>query len=117
MFADAPIRCTDPSTWPWMVYLWLALILAGWMVPDSSDAEREVGRVASTGWVLFGQNDPTKILALAGRPIFMPTHERERVGQVPEVVFVEGLVREEKRWPFYYGGADKHMGVASAPKL
>jgi predicted GH43/DUF377 family glycosyl hydrolase len=40
---------------------------------------------------------------------------REKVGQVPNVVFVEGLVREDNRWLFYYEGADKYIGVAEAP--
>lgn len=69
----------------------------------------------STGWVLFDKNDPTKVLARADHPIFSPLREWEKVGQVPNVVFVEGLVREKNRWLFYYGGADKHVGVASAP--
>lgn len=33
MFAHTPVRWTDPATWPWMVYVWLAFILAGWLVP------------------------------------------------------------------------------------
>ena len=41
----------------------------------------------------------------------------EKVGQTPNVVFVEGLVREDKRWLFYYDGADKNAGVATAPIL
>ena len=69
----------------------------------------------STGWVLFDKNDPTKVLARADSPIFSPREEWEKVGQVPNVVFVEGLVREKDRWLFYYGGADKYVGVASAP--
>jgi predicted GH43/DUF377 family glycosyl hydrolase len=40
--------------------------------------------------------------------------EWEKKGQVPNVVFVEGLVRDGNRWLFYYGGADKYVGVASA---
>jgi predicted GH43/DUF377 family glycosyl hydrolase len=72
-------------------------------------------QVYSTGWVLFDKNDPTKVLARADHPEFSPADEWEKVGQVPNVVFVEGLVREKNRWLFYYGGADKHVGVASAP--
>lgn len=71
--------------------------------------------VYSTGWVLFDKKDPTKVLARAEEPIFSPGLEWEKVGQVPNVAFVEGLVREGKRWLFYYGGADKHVGVATAP--
>jgi predicted GH43/DUF377 family glycosyl hydrolase len=70
--------------------------------------------VYRTGWVLFDKNDPTKVLARAEQPIFEPVHEWEKVGQVPNVVFVEGLVRDDHRWLFYYGGADKYVGVASA---
>ena len=71
--------------------------------------------VYSTGWVLFDKNDPTKVLARADHAVFSPQHEWEKVGQVPNVVFVEGLVRDGNRWLFYYGGADKYIGVASAP--
>ena len=71
--------------------------------------------VCSTGWVLFDKKDPTKVIARAEKPIFSPGPEWEKVGQVPNVVFVEGLVREGRRWLFYYGGADKNVGVAVAP--
>jgi beta-1,2-mannosidase len=71
--------------------------------------------VYSTGWALFDKKDPAKVLARAQEPVFMPGPEWEKVGQVPNVVFVEGLVHDAKRWLFYYGGADKHVGVATAP--
>lgn len=70
--------------------------------------------VYSTGWVMFDRSDPTKVLARAAAPIFSPERKWEKVGQVPNVVFVEGLVHEGNRWLFYYGGADKNVGVAEA---
>ncbi len=73
--------------------------------------------VYSTGWVLFDKKDPTKVLARADKPVFAPEKEWEKVGQVPNVVFVEGMVRDGNRWLFYYGGADKYVGVATAPVL
>jgi predicted GH43/DUF377 family glycosyl hydrolase len=73
--------------------------------------------VYSPGWVLFDKNDPSKVLARAQQPVFAPDEEWERVGQVPNVVFVEGLVRDRHRWLFYYGGADKYIGVAVAPEI
>jgi beta-1,2-mannosidase len=73
--------------------------------------------VYSTGWVLFDKKDPTKVLARADTPLFAPEKEWEKVGQVPNVVFVEGMVRDGNRWLFYYGGADKTVGVATAPAL
>lgn len=70
--------------------------------------------VYRTGWALFDGNDPTRVLARSDTPIFEPQRAWELVGQVPNVVFVEGLVREGGRWLFYYGGADKMIGVAEA---
>jgi predicted GH43/DUF377 family glycosyl hydrolase len=70
-------------------------------------------QVYRTGWALFDKNDPSKLLARADAPVFEPTLEWEKVGQVPNVVFVEGLVPETDRWLYYYGGADKYIGVAS----
>jgi predicted GH43/DUF377 family glycosyl hydrolase len=71
--------------------------------------------VYSTGWVLFDKHDPTKVLARSDMPLFTPQKEWEKIGQVPDVVFVEGMVRDGDRWLFYYGAADKYVGVATAP--
>jgi beta-1,2-mannosidase len=73
--------------------------------------------VYSTGWVLFDKHDPTRVLARADQPMFLPVESWEKVGQVPNVVFVEGLVRRGHRWLFYYGGADKDIGAAEADSL
>lgn len=70
--------------------------------------------IYQVGWALFDKKDPRKLLARSEKPIFSPEKEWEKVGQVPNVVFVEGLVRDGKRWLFYYGGADKYIGVAEA---
>ncbi len=70
--------------------------------------------VYSTGWILFDRKDPARILTRSDKSVFRPVETWEKVGQVPNVVFVEGLVRRESRWLFYYGGADKYIGVAGA---
>jgi predicted GH43/DUF377 family glycosyl hydrolase len=66
-----------------------------------------------TGWALFDKNDPTHVLARSEKPVFEAEQEWEKVGQVPSVVFVEGMVSEPTRWLLYYGGADKYVGVVS----
>jgi predicted GH43/DUF377 family glycosyl hydrolase len=71
--------------------------------------------VYRTGVALFDRKDPRKLLARTDQPIFGPEKEWEKVGQVPNVVFVEGMARQGQRWLFYYGGADKYVGVAEAP--
>ena len=70
--------------------------------------------VYRTGWALFDVNHPDRLIARSETPIFAPETEWEKVGQVPNVVFVEGLVRRGSDWLFYYGGADKYVGVARA---
>ena len=33
MISGQPFRWTDPSTWPWIVYIWLAMLAMGWVKP------------------------------------------------------------------------------------
>ncbi len=67
--------------------------------------------VYRTGWALFDKNDPAKLLARSATPVFAPTESWEKTGQVPNVVFIEGLVRRGNSYLFYYGAADKSIGV------
>jgi predicted GH43/DUF377 family glycosyl hydrolase len=67
-----------------------------------------------TGIAVFDRADPRKLLSRSAEPVFGPEKEWEKIGQVPNVVFVEGMVRAGNRWLFYYGGADKYVGVAEA---
>jgi beta-1,2-mannosidase len=67
-----------------------------------------------TAVAVFDRKDPRKVLYRSERPIFGPELTWEKVGQVPNVVFVEGMVRQGNRFLFYYGGADKYVGVAEA---
>jgi len=70
--------------------------------------------VYRTGVAVFDPNDPRKLLSRTDEPIFSPELQWEKVGQVPNVVFVEGMVRNGSKYLFYYGGADKYVGVAEA---
>ena len=71
--------------------------------------------VYRAGAAIFDLHDPRRVTYRSDTPIFSPEKEWEKVGQVPNVVFVEGLVRQKDRWLFYYGGADRYVGVAEAP--
>jgi predicted GH43/DUF377 family glycosyl hydrolase len=68
--------------------------------------------VYRTGIAVFDRNDPTRLIARTDTPFFSPEKDWEKVGQVPNVVFVEGMVRQGRHYLFYYGGADKYVGVA-----
>jgi predicted GH43/DUF377 family glycosyl hydrolase len=70
--------------------------------------------VYRTAVAVFDRKDPRKVLFRSDAPIFAPQKDWEKVGQVPNVVFVEGLVLKDHHYFFYYGAADKYIGVAQA---
>jgi beta-1,2-mannosidase len=70
--------------------------------------------VYRTGVAIFDIRDPRNLLYRCDAPIYSPQKAWEKIGQVPNVVFVEGIVRQGDRWLFYYGAADKYIGAATA---
>jgi predicted GH43/DUF377 family glycosyl hydrolase len=72
--------------------------------------------VYRTGIAIFDRNDPRKLLWRSGEPAFSPEKQWETIGQVPNVVFVEGMVKQSDRYLFYFGGADRVVGVAEAAR-
>jgi hypothetical protein len=46
MLASEQFRWTDPTTWPWIIYLWLALLVGGWLL----SSWRWLKRRRATGW-------------------------------------------------------------------
>ena len=73
--------------------------------------------VYRAGVAVFDPSDPRKLLSRTDDPIFSPEKGWENFGQVPNVVFIEGLVRQPNRFLFYYGAADKYIGLAEAKSL
>jgi len=70
--------------------------------------------VYRTGFAMFDVKDPRKLISRSDQPFFAPEKDWERVGQVPNVVFVEGLIHRRNSAWFYYGAADKYIGVFEA---
>ncbi len=73
--------------------------------------------VYGPGWVLFDKNDPRKVIARADKPFILPSLEWEKVGNVPNVIFLEGVVPQTTITATrsldllaYYGAADKYIG-------
>jgi beta-1,2-mannosidase len=73
--------------------------------------------VYRTGLAIFDRNDPRRLISRAEAGIFAPEKGWEKVGQVPNVVFVEGMVQQGERYLFYYGAADTYIGGAEAHAL
>lgn len=71
--------------------------------------------VYRTAIAVFDRSDPGKVIWRSEQPVFLPERDWEKVGQVPNVVFVEGMVRQRRRYLFYYGAADKYIGLAEVP--
>jgi beta-1,2-mannosidase len=69
--------------------------------------------VYAAGQVLFDPADPTKVIARSDTPFLEPTTDLEHTGQVPNVVFVEGLISFNDQWFLYYGLGDSGVGVAT----
>lgn len=70
--------------------------------------------VYRVGIAVFDRTDPAKLIYRTDRPVFAPERRWEKTGQVPHVVFAEGLVRLRDRNLIYYGAADQYVGVAAA---
>ena len=71
--------------------------------------------VYRTAIAVFDRHDPRRLLWRSEQPVFLPEKNWERIGQVPNVVFVEGMATVGKSYYFYYGAADKYIGVAEVP--
>ncbi len=71
--------------------------------------------VYGPGWVLFDKHDPSRVLARADRPFLSPALDWEKTGNVPNVIFLEGVVPSSPQLEFtgYYGAADKYIGAAA----
>ena len=70
--------------------------------------------VYRTGVAVYDRHDLRRLISRSEKPIFAPEKEWEKVGQVPNVVFVEGMVQKGDKYLFYYGSADTYVGVAEA---
>ena len=73
--------------------------------------------VYRTGIAIFDRSDPAKLLYRSNSPLFEPELAWEKTGQMPNVVFAEGIVRKDNHWQVYYGAADKYVGVARVDAL
>jgi predicted GH43/DUF377 family glycosyl hydrolase len=66
-------------------------------------------------WVLFDRQNPARMIARANEPFLMPRLEWERIGNVPNVIFLEGTIEradaKELELMGYYGAADKYVGA------
>jgi predicted GH43/DUF377 family glycosyl hydrolase len=65
---------------------------------------------------LFDKTQPYKLLDRTESYFIHPDKDYEKIGEVNEVCFVEGLVFFKNQWFLYYGTADSKIAVAVADK-
>ena len=66
----------------------------------------------AAGQALFDKNAPHKLIDRTESYFIHPDKDYEKVGEVNEVCFVEGLVHFKDKWFLYYGTADSKIAVA-----
>jgi predicted GH43/DUF377 family glycosyl hydrolase len=67
--------------------------------------------VYGPGWVLFDKENPQRLIARSQKAFVNPKFRWEKVGNVPNVIFVEGAVGNVQDLLAYYGAADKYVGA------
>lgn len=96
----------EPGATPIILPSGILLIYNGW------NAEH----VHKTGWVLFSKRNPTKVLARSEVPIIEPQFSYEIEGR-NAFTFTEGVVFFKRKWRFYYGAADRAIGLGEIEDL
>ncbi|HPF11765.1 MAG TPA: glycoside hydrolase family 130 protein [Flavobacteriaceae bacterium] len=66
----------------------------------------------AAGQALFDDQKPYQLLERSRHYFIHPEKDYEKLGEVNEVCFVEGLVFFKERWFLYYGTADSKIAVA-----
>jgi len=66
----------------------------------------------AAGQALFDSSEPWKLLDRTPTHFITPETEFEKVGEVNQVVFVEGFIYFKEKYFLYYGTADSNIGVA-----
>lgn len=79
---------------------------------NSADRQNHYAMFAA----LLDPDDPSRVLHRTTEPLLEPTLDWEINGYVPHVVFGEALIPTPEGWLLYYGGADRCIGLARAPR-
>ncbi|MFT4533315.1 MAG: putative GH43/DUF377 family glycosyl hydrolase [Saprospiraceae bacterium] len=67
----------------------------------------------AAGQALFDKDKPYKLIDRTENYFIYPDKDYEKIGEVNEVCFVEGLVKFKDMWFLYYGTADSKIAVAT----
>lgn len=98
-------KSIDPGPSPYLTKDGIVVILNG-----TNDRNRVCVFAA-----LFNADKPQECIANLKKPCLVAEADWERFGYLPNVVRATGLSAREDTFYLYYGGADRFVGVATAP--
>lgn len=85
----------------------------GWLMIYHAVEDSNKGKVYHASAALLDRKDPCKVIGHLKKPLFSPTEDYEKSGDVTNVVFPTGTAIFKGRLYIYYGAADKRIAVAS----
>jgi len=85
----------------------------GWLLIYHAVEDSHYGRIYHAAAALLDLDDPAKVIGRSKRPLFSPTEQWEKYGDVNNVVFPTGSVVKDGRLYIYYGAADKLIAAKS----
>ena len=85
----------------------------GWLLIYHAVEDSRNGRIYHAAAALFDLDDLAKVIGRSKRPLFSPTEQWEKYGDVNNIVFPTGSVVKDGRLYIYYGAADKRIAAKS----
>jgi predicted GH43/DUF377 family glycosyl hydrolase len=85
----------------------------GWLLVYHAVEDSREGKIYHAAAALLDLEEPAKVIGRLKQPLFSPTEEWEKQGDVDNVVFPTGAVVKNGRLYIYYGAADKLIAAKS----
>jgi beta-1,2-mannosidase len=104
-------RLVEPGPYALVIDEGILLIYNSSNAADFNDPKLPTSTYAA-GQALFDKENPFKLIDRTKSYFIHPDKDYEKVGEVNEVCFVEGLVYFREKWFLYYGTADSKIAVA-----
>lgn len=84
---------------------------------SASSGDKTIGAdVYSVGQALFSARNPQELRARSDQYLLTAERDYEKVGEVPNVCFLEGMAWVNGRWLMYYGAGDSKIAVAEGKR-
>ncbi|MFW9865669.1 MAG: winged helix-turn-helix domain-containing protein [Candidatus Thorarchaeota archaeon] len=85
----------------------------GWLLIYHAIEDSNAGQIYHASAALLDKEYPFKLIGRLKEPLFSPTEDYEKLGDVSNVVFPTGTAIFGEKLYIYYGAADKRIAVVS----